>query len=161
MSMEGITSPNLPADDDALFAYSLIEANGGISYLDLLKLMGESARSAIDCLIRGGIVSLEDNGMLKLVNGGPVVKAGTALNLARVLISRFTREGDEHSKITLMIDGVTHEGIEMLNALSKEYIKTASRIIDNNKGKIPVFLFRVFDVMEFKKSSDVTRGDHE
>ena len=151
--MEGVSSPTIPFDDDVYLAFSLIDPVRGTSYFDLIKFMGESANSALDRLVLSGLVELNSEGNFVLTNGISVLTRDTALNIARVLVSRFTRSDAERSQIALTIDRVSDEGLNLLTNLRTSYVREFNKIIDTQKGNNPIFMFDVLDSMEFKKPS--------
>jgi hypothetical protein len=134
-------------------AFSLIDPVRGTSYFDLIKFMGESANSALDRLVLSGLVELNSEGNFVLTNGISVLTRDTALNIARVLVSRFTRSDAERSQIALTIDRVSDEGLNLLTNLRTSYVREFNKIIDTQKGNNPIFMFDVLDSMEFKKPS--------
>jgi transcriptional regulator with XRE-family HTH domain len=160
-SIEGITSPRLPNDDDELLAFGYIDAKGSVSFLELLKIMGESADSAVDRLIKSGLVTLSDSGVLKLASAQPIFNRSSAMNLAKVLINRFTRGESEESKIGFISDGISENGLHSLERLWKLYINEASKIIEANKGDIPIFVYNILDKMEFKKNVPSSKSECE
>ncbi len=159
--MEGVTAPTIPVDDDVYLAHSLIDQENGTRFMDLLQLMGSSATGAVDRLIKAGIAVLSEDGILRRGTVSPIISKNTALNMAKVLISRFTRGESDDSRVTFFSERISEEGLRDLHRVTDEYIKAVTNIVDNKKGNIPIFLFGVLDKMEFKKIPSPNGGGNE
>lgn len=148
--MEGITAPTIPNDDDVYLAHSLIDQDNGTRFMDLLQIMGAAATGAVDRLIKSGLAVLGDDGVLRRGTVSAIISKNTALNVARVLINRFTRGESDISRVSFYCERVSEEGLRDLHRATDEYVRAITNILDNKKGSLPVFLFGVLDKMEFK-----------
>ena len=134
---------NLLDDRDVFVAYLLASNQGGTDSFQLTEALGNSSKSAINTLLKKGIVKEEKNRYI-VANKGTLVRSFDSIKRHLTTYSRFYNPehvGKERNYVHSLTEGLNIEGVKKVQAAHKKLHEQLQEIYRDpaNKGNLPSF----------------------